>query len=292
MKTITIYPVTRLEGHAKVTINLDDDGNVADTFVNVVELRGFEKFCIGRPVEELPRIVTSICGVCPWSHHLASAKTNDAVFGVTPPPAGTKLRELCNAVAYTEEHILHFFFLAGPDYVMGPDSDYSVRNVIGIAQANPEIGKQVVRNRHLGAQMLNIISGKSIHPVTAVPGGFSKPLTEDERQQLIPMAKEVLEFAKFAISFAKENLFSKYLDEVKTVGVINTGFLGTVTDDLNVHELRCHGVWLLHQRIHQRANPEERSAHLFRTIEVELVDHLRRVHLRLRVARGQAWRQD
>ncbi len=231
MKTITIYPVTRIEGHAKVTINLDDSGNVADTFVNVVELRGFEKFCIGRPVEELPRIVTSICGVCPWSHHLASAKANDAVFGVTPPSAGRKLRELCNAVAYTEEHILHFFFLSGADYVMGPDSDYSVRNVIGIAQANPEIGKQVVRNRHLGSQMLNIISGKSIHPVTAVPGGFSKPLTEDERKQLVPMAKEVLEFAKFAISFAKENIFPKYLEAVKTVGVINTGFLGTVTDD-------------------------------------------------------------
>ena len=231
MKTITIYPVTRIEGHAKVTINLDDSGNVADTFVNVVELRGFEKFCIGRPVEELPRIVTSICGVCPWSHHLASAKANDAVFGVTPPPAGRKLRELCNAVAYTEEHILHFFFLSGADFVMGPDSDYSVRNVIGIAQANPEIGKQVVRNRHLGSQMLNIISGKSIHPVTAVPGGFSKPLTEDERRQLIPMATEVLDFAKFAMAFAKENIFPKYLEAVKTIGVINTGFLGTVTDD-------------------------------------------------------------
>lgn len=231
MKTITIYPVTRIEGHAKVTINLDDDGNVADTFVNVVELRGFEKFCIGRPVEELPRIVTSICGVCPWSHHLASAKANDAVFGVTPPSAGRKLRELCNAVAYTEEHILHFFFLSGPDYVMGPDSDYSVRNVIGIAQANPEIGRQVVRSRHLGSQMLNIISGKSIHPVTAVPGGFSKPLTETERQQLVPMANEVLEFAKFAMAFAKKNIFPKYLETVKTVGVIKTGFLGTVTDD-------------------------------------------------------------
>jgi len=231
MKTITIAPVTRIEGHAKITINLDDSGNVADTFVNVVELRGFEKFCIGRPVEEMPRIVTSICGVCPWSHHLASAKANDAVFGVTPPAAGRKLRELCNAVAYTEEHILHFFILAGPDFVMGPDSDYSVRNVIGIAQANPEIGKKVIRNRHLGAQMLSIISGKSIHPVTAVPGGFSKPLTEAEREQLVPMANEVLEFAKFAIAFAKENIFPKYLDAIKTIGVIETGFLGTVTDD-------------------------------------------------------------
>ncbi len=231
MKTITIAPVTRIEGHAKITINLDDAGNVADTFVNVVELRGFEKFCIGRPVEELPRIVTSICGVCPWSHHLASAKTNDAVFGVTPPSAGRKLRELCNAVAYTEEHILHFFFLAGADFVMGPDSDYSVRNVIGIAQANPEIGRQVVRNRHLGSKMLNILSGKSIHPVTAVPGGFSKPLTEAERQEVLAMANEVLEFAKFAIAFSKENLFAKYLDAIETIGAIKTGFLGTVTDD-------------------------------------------------------------
>ncbi|NNG15710.1 MAG: Ni/Fe hydrogenase subunit alpha [Gemmatimonadales bacterium] len=231
MTRITIAPVTRVEGHAKVTIDLDDTGNVADTFVNVVELRGFEKFCIGRPVEELPRIVTSICGVCPWSHHLASAKANDAVFGVTPPSAGRKLRELCNAVAYTEEHILHFFFLAGADYVMGPDRDYSARNVIGIAQEHPEIGRKVVRNRHLGAQMLNIISGKTIHPVTAVPGGVSKPLTETERDKVLPMANEVLEFAKFAIAFAKEDVFPKYLDAVQTTGVIKTGFLGTVADD-------------------------------------------------------------
>jgi F420-non-reducing hydrogenase large subunit len=238
MKTINIYPVTRIEGHAKVTINLDDDGNVADTFVNVVELRGFEKFCIGRPVEELPRIVTSICGVCPWHHHLASAKANDAVFGVTPPPTGRKLRDLCQSIAYCSDKILHFFFLAGPDFVMGPDADYSVRNVIGIAQSNPELGKKVIRARHLGTQMLGITSGKSIHPVTAVPGGFSKPLTEKERDELLPMANEVLEFAKFAISFAKENIFPKYLDAIESIGVIETGFLGTVTDDgtLNVYD--------------------------------------------------------
>jgi len=230
-KTITIAPVTRIEGHAKVTIQLDDAGNVRDTAVNVVELRGFEKFCIGRPVEEMPRITTSICGVCPWSHHLASAKANDAVFGVTPPPAGTKLRDLCNSIAYCEEHILHFFFLAGADFVMGPDADPSVRNVIGIAGANPELGKRVVRTRHLGAQMLNVVSGKSIHPVTAVPGGFSKPLTEDERKRILPLAQEVLELAKFAMGWAKQNVFPKYLEAVKTLGVIKTGFLGTVASD-------------------------------------------------------------
>jgi len=164
-----------------------------------VELRGFEKFCIGRPVEELPRIVTSICGVCPWHHHLASAKANDAIFGVTPPPTGKKLRDLCQSIAYCSDKILHFFFLAGPDFVMGPDADYSVR--------------------------------KSIHPVTAVPGGFSKPLTEAERKKVVPMANEVLEFAKFAIAFAKESIFPKYLELIKSVGIIETGFLGTVTDD-------------------------------------------------------------
>jgi F420-non-reducing hydrogenase large subunit len=237
-KQLVIQPVSRIEGHARITIQLDDTGNVADTKFNVVELRGFEKFCIGRPVEELPRIVTSICGVCPWSHHLASAKATDAVFGVEIPPAGKKLRDLCNSIAYTEEHILHFFFLSGPDFVMGPDADYSVRNVIGIAQSNPEIGKAVVRNRHLGSQMLEIVSGKAIHPVTAVPGGYSKPLTQKERDKLLPMAEEVLEFAKFSIAFAKENIFPKYLDTVKVLGVINTGFLGTVTDDgaLNVYD--------------------------------------------------------
>jgi F420-non-reducing hydrogenase large subunit len=227
-KTLTIAPVSRLEGHAKVTIQLDDAGEVADTFVHIVELRGFEKFCVGRPVEELPRIVTSICGVCPWSHHLASSKACDVIFGVSPPPAGRKLRELCNSIAFCEEHILHVFFLAGADFVMGPGADHKVRNVIGIAQANPELGKRVVRSRHLGARMLNLISGKSIHPVTSVPGGFSKPLTRKERDLVLPMAEEVLEFAKWAMAWAKADVFPKYLEVVKTVGVIRTGYIGTV----------------------------------------------------------------
>lgn len=230
-KKIVIQPVTRIEGHAKVTIQLDDAGNVENTWVNVIELRGFERFCIGKPVEELPRIVTSICGVCPWSHHLASAKACDAVFGVQIPPTAKKLRELCNSIAYTEEHILHFYFLAGADFVMGPDADYSIRNVIGIANKMPDVAKKVVRCRHLGAQMLEIVSGKSIHPVTAVPGGFSKPLTKEEVEQLKPMAQEVLEFAKFSIDYAKKNIFPQYIDAVKTLGVIETGFLGTVKKD-------------------------------------------------------------
>lgn len=234
---IVIQPVTRIEGHAKVTIQLDDNGNVQDTWVNVIELRGFEKFCIGRPVEELPRIVTSICGVCPWSHHLASAKACDSVFGVDIPSAAKKLRQLCNSIAYTEEHILHFYFLSGADFVMGPDADYSIRNVIGIANKLPEVAKNVVRCRYLGAHMLDIVSGKSIHPVTAVPGGFSKPLSEKERDEILPMAQEILDLAKFSIDYAKKNIFPQYIDAVKTLGVIETGFLGTVRKDDGALEL-------------------------------------------------------
>jgi len=155
-KTLTIQPVTRIEGHAKITIQLDDAGNVSDTQVNVLELRGFEKFCIGKPVEEMPRITTRICGVCPWSHHNASAKACDAVFGVDPPSAGKKLRELCNSIAYMEEHILHFYFLAGADFVLGPDADYGIRNVIGIIAAAPDLAKRVVRSRHMAAKMLEM----------------------------------------------------------------------------------------------------------------------------------------
>lgn len=230
-QTLVIQPVSRIEGHAKVTIQLDDSGNVSDARVNVIELRGFEKFCVGRPVEEMPRITTRICGVCPWSHHLAAAKTTDAVFGVEPTPTGKKLRQLCNSIAYMEEHILHFYILGGPDFVMGPGSDYATRNVIGIIGAAPDIAKRVVRVRHLCAKMLEMIAGKSIHPDAAVPGGFSKPLQKEEHAALLPMAQEALELAKFSIAFAKESIFPKYLDAVKTIGTITSGFLGTVAND-------------------------------------------------------------
>ena len=237
-KTLVIQPVTRIEGHAKVTIQLDDAGNVDTARVNVIELRGFERFCIGRPVEDMPRITPRICGVCPWSHHLAAAKACDAVFGVKPPPAGAKLRELCNSIAYMEEHILHFYFLAGADFLLGPSADYSVRNVIGILQAAPDVARRVVRVRHMCAHMLEILAGKAIHPQAAVPGGFSKPLAADDRDNLAKMAGEALELAKFSIAFAKENVFPKYLDVVKSLGIITTGFLGTVTDDgaLNLYD--------------------------------------------------------
>ncbi len=230
-KVINIQPVTRIEGHAKVSITLDDAGNVADTKLYVQTLRGFEKFCEGRPVEEMPRTVCHICGICPWAHHLASAKATDACYGVTPPPAAVKLRRLMQSVAYVSDKILNFYFLAAPDFVIGPDADYSVRNVIGIVQAAPEIAKKVVHMRHLGAQIIEGFAGRAIHPTFAVPGGVSKPMTETERQKMLPLAKELLEFSQFSMKFAKENVFPKYLNAIKTIGVIKVGYLGTVTAD-------------------------------------------------------------
>ncbi len=230
-KVINIQPVTRIEGHAKVAIHLDDAGNVADTRLYVQTLRGFEKFCEGRPAEEMPRIVCHICGICPWAHHLASSKAGDAVFGVTPPPAAVKLRRLMQNIAYISDKILNFYFLAAPDFVIGPDADYSVRNVIGIVQAAPDIAKQVVHMRHLGAKMLENFAGRAIHPTFSLPGGVSKPMTEAERQEMLAHAKELLEFAKFTVKFAKENVFPKYLDAIQKLGVIQVGYLGTVTDD-------------------------------------------------------------
>jgi F420-non-reducing hydrogenase large subunit len=229
-KVINIQPVTRIEGHAKVSVFLDDAGNVADTRFYVQTLRGFEKFCEGRPAEEMPRIVVHICGICPWAHHMASSKATDALFGVTPPPAAVKLRRLMQNIAYISDKILHFFFLAAPDFVIGPDADYSVRNVLGIVGAAPDIAKQVVHYRALGAKILEGFAGRAIHPTFSVPGGVSKPMTAAERDKMLPQVKELLEFAKFSMKFAKENVFPKYLDAINKIGVIKVGYLGTVGD--------------------------------------------------------------
>lgn len=237
-QTINIHPITRIEGHASIAIQLDDQGEVRESKVRILSLRGFEKFVEGKPAEELPRIVNRICGICPWQHHLASNKAVDRCFGVTPPPAGRKLRELMQAISHSEDKILHFYFLAAPDFVMGPDSDYSVRNIIGVAKANPDLAKRVVRMRQMAKMILETFTGKAIHPHAGVPGGFSKPLLEEDRKDFLAKMREMLDFALFTIEFAKTEIFPKYLDAVKTLGVIKTGFIGTVDGDgaLNLYD--------------------------------------------------------
>ena len=237
-KVINIQPVTRIEGHASIGIQLDDDGNVRDARVNVMSLRGFEKFVEGKPAEELPRIVNRICGICPWMHHLASNKAVDGCFGVTPTPAGHKLRELMQTISHAEDKLLHFFFLAAADFVIGPDSDYAVRNVIGIVKANPELAAQVVKMRQMAKMILDKFSRKTIHPVAGVPGGFAKPLLEEERKDILGKMRQILDFALFTMDFAKKEVFPKYLETIQSLGVIKTGFMGTVDDDgaLNLYD--------------------------------------------------------
>jgi F420-non-reducing hydrogenase large subunit len=239
-QVITIQPITRIEGHASIGITLDEHGNVANAALNYMSLRGFEKFIEGKPAEEVPRIVSRICGICPWHHHLASNKAVDGCFGVTPAPTGSKLRELMQTIAHAEDKLLHFFFLAAADFVIGPTADYAVRNVIGIAQANPELALRVVKTRQMAKMILDKFSRKTIHPVAGVTGGFAKPLQEEERRDILEKMGEILDFALFTIDFAKKEVFPKYLDAIQTLGVITTGFLGTVDDNgaLNLYDGR------------------------------------------------------
>lgn len=226
--TITIHPVTRIEGHARIDLHLDAQGRVSDARLAISSLRGFEQFVVGRPAEELPRIVSRICGICPWMHHLAAVNAVEQCFGTTPAPAGHRLRELCHTLAHVHDKILHFFFLAAPDFLIGPEGDFSVRNIAGLVRKEPELAAEVVRMRQLGQMMLESFAGKALHPVAGVVGGFSKPMLESERLSLLTDARTLLDFACRALAFAKERVFPRFHEEMAKVGAIRTGFLGTV----------------------------------------------------------------
>ena len=200
MKKVTIDPITRLEGHGKIEIFLNDEGDVENAYLQIPELRGFEKFCEGRPVEEMPRITTRICGVCPEAHHLASTKATDAVYHVDPPSPAKKLRELFYCAHMIHSHIAHFYALAAPDFVLGPTSDPAQRNILGvIAKVGLEVGGEVIKHRAYAQDIQAVIAGKATHPVCGLPGGMSKALTEEERRDFEEKAKSCLEFGKFSL---------------------------------------------------------------------------------------------
>ncbi len=228
-KKITIEPITRIEGHGKVTIHLDDDGNVAESRFHVVEFRGFEKFCEGRMFWEMPVITERACGICPVSHHLASAKACDDLLGVDIPPAAKKLRELMHMGQTIHSHALHFFFLAAPDFVLGPDADPAKRNIVGLIEADPELGKKAIKLRKIGQTIVDLVGGRAIHPVTAIPGGMSKPLSHEHRFILLKEIDEAIELANVAISVGK-SVFEKYADIVPTFATIQTKHMGLVKD--------------------------------------------------------------
>lgn len=239
MKTITINPITRLEGHGKIEIFLNEEGNVENAYLQVPELRGFEKFCEGRKAEDMPIITTRICGVCPVAHHFASTKALDAAFNVDPPSAAKKLRELMYAGYVIYDHTLHFYYLGGPDFIVGPDAPPEKRNILGVIEkAGMGVAKEVIKHRAYGQQITAILGGKATHPVCGLPGGISKPLSEDNKQEIEKMAVSCLEFAKLTLKIFHDIVLGnqKYVDMIKSdVYTIKTYYMGLVDENNKVN---------------------------------------------------------
>lgn len=215
MKRITIDPITRLEGHGKIEIFLNGDGEVKNVYFQVPELRGFEKFCEGRPVEELPLIVTKICGVCPGCHHMASGKAVDAVYGVKPTPTAQKLRELFYMAHFVHSHIAHFYFLGAPDFVVGPDAPKGERNILGvIGKVGIDTAKEVIKQRRIAQEIQALLGGHQTQVMMNIPGGVRKGLTEEQRDDIVKKSEDFIEFSKFSLKIFEDVVLTnkKYVD--------------------------------------------------------------------------------
>jgi F420-non-reducing hydrogenase large subunit len=205
MKRISIDPITRLEGHGKIDIFLDDRGDVANVYFQVPELRGFEQFCVGRPAEEMPRITDRICGVCPEAHHMASTKALDALFHIEPSQSVKKVRELFYSAFFVTDHTTHFYALGGPDFIVGPDAPPASRNILGVVhKVGLEIGGQVIACRQRNHHIIRMLGGRGVHPVAGLPGGWSKAITETERQEIEAIAHQNVDFALFSLKIFED----------------------------------------------------------------------------------------
>jgi len=230
MSRITIDPVTRLEGHGRIEIFLNEDGRVENTYFQIPELRGFEQFCVGRMAEEMPVITNRICGVCPEAHHLAATKALDALFGVEPTPVAKKLRELLYMAFFVTDHTTHFYALGGPDFIVGPDAPASERNILGVARkVGLEVAGEVIACRKRNHEIIAFLGGRSIHPVAGVPGGWSRAITASERTQIEAAARRNIEFARFSLT-----LFD-------SIVLKNPVYLDLVTSDIYLHRTYSMG---------------------------------------------------
>ena len=227
---VTIEPVTRIEGHAKVTIHLNEAGKVEHAYMHVNEFRGFEKFCEGRMYFEMPSITPRICGICPVSHHLAAAKASDALMGCPPPRPASLLRELMHMGQVIQSHGMHFFELAGPDLLLGFDSDPATRNVVGLIGANPELATKAVMLRKFGQQIIQLLGGRRIHPTFAVPGGVNKALQPAERETILSGVDESIATLQVGISVMRD-WAQKNMEDINKFAVFPTGYFGMVTPD-------------------------------------------------------------
>jgi F420-non-reducing hydrogenase large subunit len=200
MKRISIDPITRLEGHGKIEIFLTPDGDVAETYLQIPELRGFERFCVGRVAEDMPNLTSRICGVCPEAHHMAASKALDALFHVDPPPTAKKLREMFYSIFYTTDHTTHFYALGGPDFIMGPDAPPEERNILGvIKKVGMQVAGRVLKMRRDGHNLIEMIGGRKVHPNWGLPGGVSRGINEEQRKEIERLGREAIDFAKFSI---------------------------------------------------------------------------------------------
>ncbi len=234
MERITIDPITRLEGHGKIEIFLNEDGNVKNAYLQIPELRGFEQFSIGRPAEEMPRITNRICGVCPEAHHMAATKALDALFGVEPSSAVKKLRELFYSSFYVTDHTVHFYALGGPDFVLGPDSNPAERNILGVIhKVGVDIGIQVIECRKRNHEVIQMLGGRGVHPVAGLPGGWSKSMTKEEHELILEYAQQNIDFALFTLKVFDDIVLANqaYVDLIVSDAFTHqTYYMGTVDD--------------------------------------------------------------
>ncbi len=220
MKKVTIDPITRLEGHGKIEIFLNDAGDVANAYFQIPELRGFEQFCVGRPAEEMPRITNRICGVCPEAHHMAATKALDALYHVEPAPVVKKVRELFYSAFYVTDHTTHFYALGGPDFVLGPDAPPAERNILGVVhKVGVEIGKQVIDTRMRNHKVIKMLGGRGVHPVAGLPGGWSQPLTAEMLPEIQAIAAKNVDFGLFSLKLFED------------VVLANKGYVEMITSD-------------------------------------------------------------
>ena len=228
--TIVINPVTRIEGHGKITIELDELGFVADARFHVTQLRGFEKFCEGRPFSEMPSLMARICGICPVSHLVASAKACDAVMAVSIPRTAENLRRMMNLAQIIQSHALSFFHLSSPDLLLGMDAPAAARNILALAGEHPGIVREGINLRKFGQEVIELLGGRRIHPAWIVPGGVASPLTVEQRDAIVARIPSQIQVVQRTLDWFK-NLLDDFSDEVRSFGNFPSFFMGLVNDD-------------------------------------------------------------
>jgi NAD-reducing hydrogenase large subunit len=222
---IVIDPVTRIEGHSKITLYLDEQGRVEEAYFHVTQFRGFEKLCDGRPFSEMPSLMARICGICPASHLVASAKACDAILAVQIPPNAIRLRRILNLAQVVQSHALSFFYLASPDLLLGMDADPAKRNIFGVLEANPQLARDGVRLRQFGQQIIEWLAGERIHPSWVVPGGVNEGLSEERRDRMLAGIPEALAIGQRTLDWFK-NEIERFREEIRTFANFPTLFMG------------------------------------------------------------------